>query len=85
MSGKCMCSWVKTDWNCVLSVLALSCGCVTKESLCSSVVIPVVSCLRALKKLKNFLGFWVLFVRKVEVYLVSAYLVSFCSVFCMFL
>ena len=51
MSGKFSCSMVNTDWNCVFSAVALSCGCVTKELLYNNVVIPVESCLRALKKL----------------------------------
>ncbi len=51
MTGKFACSRVKTDWNWLLSACALSSGSVTKESLCRSVVIPVESCLCALKKL----------------------------------
>lgn len=59
------------------------CECVTKEILCS-VVISVKSCLCALKKPKICVCvlFCLLSVRKVDVYLISACLVSFCYVFC---
>ena len=38
MFGKRACNCVKTDWNCMFSACAFSCGSVTKESLCKSVV-----------------------------------------------
>lgn len=65
----------------MLSALALSLESVAREMLCSNVVIPVALCFMLLKTPKNYLWLSVLFGRKLDVYFVSACLISLCNNF----